>query len=176
MDRLGEICRICFNKSHSTCYSLIAYQTAYLKAHYPAELMAALLTSNMNDIKDVTLNMEECRRIGLKVLGPDVNESFYKFAVNKKGEIRFGLGMVKGVGEAAVHAIVKERKENGNYSSLEDFVSRVNLKSANKRTLESISLSGGFDSFDIFRSQLFYTEDSTSYLENDEIWNQIQFK
>ena len=154
-----------FNKSHSTCYSLIAYQTAYLKAHYPAELMAALLTSNMNDIKDVSLNMEECRRIGLKVLGPDVNESFYKFAVNKKGEIRFGLGAVKGVGEAAVHAIVKERKENGNYSSLEDFVSRVNLKSANKRTLESISLAGGFDSFDIFRSQLFYNENSSSYLE-----------
>jgi len=154
-----------FNKSHSTCYSLIAYQTAYLKAHYPAELMAALLTSNMNDIKDVTLNMEECKRMGLKVLGPDVNESFYKFAVNKKGEIRFGLGAVKGVGEAAVHAIVKERKENGSYSSLEDFVSRVNLKSANKRTLESISLSGGFDSFDIFRSQLFYSEDNSSYLE-----------
>jgi len=154
-----------FNKSHSTCYSLIAYQTAYLKAHYPAELMAALLTSNMNDIKDVTLNMEECRRMGVQVLGPDVNESFYKFAVNKKGEIRFGLGAVKGVGEAAVHAIVNERKENGNYTSLEDFVSRVNLKSANKRTLESISLSGGFDSFDIYRSQLFYSEDSVSYLE-----------
>ncbi len=154
-----------FNKSHSTCYSLIAYQTAYLKAYYPAELMAALLTSNMNDIKDVTLNMEECRRMGVKVLGPDVNESFYKFAVNKKGEIRFGLGAVKGVGEAAVHAIVKERKENGNYSSLEDFVIRVNLKSANKRTLESISLAGGFDSFDIFRSQLFYSDDNLSYLE-----------
>ena len=154
-----------FNKSHSTCYSLIAYQTAYLKAYYPAELMAALLTSNMNDIKDVTLNMEECRRMGVKVLGPDVNESFYKFAVNKKGEIRFGLGAVKGVGEAAVHAIVKERKENGNYSSLEDFVIRVNLKSVNKRTLESISLAGGFDSFDIFRSQLFYSDNNLSYLE-----------
>ena len=154
-----------FNKSHSTCYSLIAYQTAYLKAYYPAELMAALLTSNMNDIKDVTLNMEECRRMGVKVLGPDVNESFYKFAVNKKGEIRFGLGAVKGVGEAAVHAIVNERKENGNYISLEDFVSRVNLKSANKRTLESISYSGGFDSFNIYRSQLFYAENSVTFLE-----------
>jgi len=154
-----------FNKSHSTCYSLIAYQTAYLKAHYPAELMAALLTSNMNDIKDVTLNMEECRRMGVKVLGPDVNESFYKFAVNNKGEIRFGLGAVKGIGESAVHAIVNERKENGNYTSLEDFVSRVNLKSANKRTLESVSLSGGFDSFELYRSQLFYSEDGVSYLE-----------
>ncbi|MBT6809264.1 MAG: DNA polymerase III subunit alpha, partial [Flavobacteriales bacterium] len=154
-----------FNKSHSTCYSLIAYQTAYLKAHYPAELMAALLTSNMNNISDVTLNMEECRRIGVKVLGPDVNESFYKFAVNKKGEIRFGLGAVKGVGEAAVEAIVKERKENGPYQDLNDFVSRINLKSANKRTLESIALSGGFDSFDILRSQLFYQENSQTYLE-----------
>ena len=154
-----------FNKSHSTCYSLIAYQTAYLKAHYPAELMAALLTSNMNNISDVTLNMEECRRIGVKVLGPDVNESFYKFAVNKKGEIRFGLGAVKGVGEAAVEAIVKERKENGPYQDLNDFVSRINLKSANKRTLESIALSGGFDSFNILRSQLFYQENSQTYLE-----------
>ncbi|MBT5858325.1 MAG: DNA polymerase III subunit alpha, partial [Flavobacteriales bacterium] len=154
-----------FNKSHSTCYSLIAYQTAYLKAHYPAELMAALLTSNMNNISDVTLNMEECRRIGVKVLGPDVNESFYKFAVNKKGEIRFGLGAVKGVGEAAVEAIVKERKENGPYQDLNDFVSRINLKSANKRTLESIALSGGFDSFNILRSQLFHQENSQTYLE-----------
>ena len=154
-----------FNKSHSTCYSLIAYQTAYLKAHYPAELMAALLTSNMNNISDVTLNMEECRRIGVKVLGPDVNESFYKFAVNKKGEIRFGLGAVKGVGEAAVEAIVKERKENGPYQDLNDFVSRISLKSANKRTLESIALSGGFDSFNILRSQLFYQENSQTYLE-----------
>ena len=154
-----------FNKSHSTCYSLIAYQTAYLKAHYPAELMAALLTSNMNNISDVTLNMEECRRIGVKVLGPDVNESFYKFAVNKKGEIRFGLGAVKGVGEAAVEAIVKERKENGPYQDLNDFVSRINLKSANKRTLESIALSGGFDSFNILRSQLFYQENNQTYLE-----------
>ena len=154
-----------FNKSHSTCYSLIAYQTAYLKAHYTAELMASLLTSNMSNIADVTLNMEECKRIGVKVLGPDVNESFYKFAVNKKGEIRFGLGAVKGVGEAAVHAIVKERKENGNYASLEDFVSRVNLKAANKKTLESIALSGGFDSFNLLRSQLFYNVDGMSYLE-----------
>jgi DNA polymerase-3 subunit alpha len=119
----------------------------------------------MSNIADVTMNMEECKSIGVKVLGPDVNESFYKFAVNKKGEIRFGLGAVKGVGEAAVHAIVKERKENGNYISLEDFVSRVNLKAANKKTLESIALSGGFDSFNLLRSQLFYNVDGMSYLE-----------
>jgi len=154
-----------FNKSHSTCYSLIAYQTAYLKAHYPAELMAAILTSNMNDIKDVTLNMEECRSMGMKVLGPDVNESFYKFAVNKNGEIRFGLGAVKGVGEAAVRSIVSERKENGPYKDLEDFVCRISLKAANKRTLESVALSGGFDSFKVYRSQLFNIDNGMSYLE-----------
>ncbi len=154
-----------FNKSHSTCYSLIAYQTAYLKAHYPAELMAALLTSNMNDIKDVTLNMEECRSMGVNVLGPDVNESFYKFAVNNNGEIRFGLGAIKGVGESAVDSIVNERKENGNYKSLEDFVQRIDLKSANKRTLESLALAGGFDSFNLYRSQLFALENDTTYLE-----------
>ena len=120
----------------------------------------------MNDIKDVTLKMEECRRMGVKVLGPDVNESFYKFAVNKKGEIRFGLGAVKGVGEAAVHAIVNERKENGNYISFEDFVSRVNLKSANKRTIESIVAAGGFDLFHIKRSQYFAkTTNDSSYIE-----------
>ena len=155
-----------FNKSHSTCYSLIAYQTAYLKAYYPAELMAAILTSNMSNIKKVTVDMEECKRMGLQVLGPDVNESFYKFAVNNKGEIRFGLGAVKGVGEAAVRSIVDERKENGPYTSLEDFVSRVDLRSANKRTLDSIALSGGFDSFNIYRSQLFYQESNgMNYLE-----------
>ncbi|HJM16054.1 MAG TPA: DNA polymerase III subunit alpha, partial [Flavobacteriales bacterium] len=166
-----------FNKSHSTCYSLIAYQTAYLKAHYPAELMAALLTSNMNDIKDVTLNMEECRSMGVKVLGPDVNESFYKFAVNKKGEIRFGLGAVKGVGEAAVRSIVSERKENGPYKDLEDFVCRISIKSANKRTLESISLSGGFDSFKIYRSQLFHIDNGMSYLERmTKFGNKVQIE
>ena len=105
-----------FNKSHSTCYALIAYQTAYLKAHYPSELMASLLTNHMNDIKDVTYFMEECKSMGLTVLGPDVNESFYKFSVNKKGEIRFGLGAVKGVGEGAVDAIVVERNKQGLYN------------------------------------------------------------
>ena len=154
-----------FNKSHSTCYALIAYQTAYLKAHYPAELMAAILTNHMKDIKGITPLMEECKRMGVKVLGPDVNESFYKFAVNKKGEIRFGLGAIKGVGKAAVEAIVDERKENGNYSCFDDFVKRIDLRSANKRTLESIALSGGFDLFELFRSQYFEKTKELNYIE-----------
>ena len=155
-----------FNKSHSTCYALIAYQTAYLKAHYPSELMASLLTNHMRDIKDITYYMEECKRMNIQVLGPDINESFYKFAVNNNGEIRFGLGAVKGVGEAAVQAIVNERKENGNYISFDDFMKRVDLRSANKRTLESIACAGGFDTFDIKRSQYFSKEDGAeSYIE-----------
>ena len=154
-----------FNKSHSTCYAFIAYQTAYLKAHYPAELMAAVLTNHMRDIKDITLYMEECKVMGVKVLGPDVNESFYKFAVNKEGEVRFGLGAIKGVGEGAVKAIVEERKENGNYKDFSDFVSRVDLRSANKRTLESLAYSGGFDSFRINRSQYFEQEKDQTYIE-----------
>ena len=154
-----------FNKSHSTCYALIAYQTAYLKAHYPSELMASLLTNHMRDIKDITYYMEECKRMGVPVLGPDVNESFYKFAVNKKGEIRFGLGAVKGVGESAVEAIVNERKE-GNYTAFDDFMKRVDLRSANKRTLESIVCAGGFDSFELKRSQYFAKEENgQTYLE-----------
>ena len=156
-----------FNKSHSTCYALIAYQTAYLKAHYPCELMASLLTNHMNDIKDITYFMEECKRMGVSVLGPDVNESFYKFAVNKNGEIRFGLGAVKGVGEGAVEAIVNERKQHGNYIAFDDFMKRVDLRSANKRALDSLAYSGGFDSFKLKRYQYFSKEaNGQSYLEN----------
>tara|TARA_B100001250_G_scaffold144171_1_gene123412 strand:+ start:11378 stop:15691 length:4314 start_codon:yes stop_codon:yes gene_type:complete len=156
-----------FNKSHSTCYALIAYQTAYLKAHYPSELMASLLTNHMNDIKDITYFMEECKRMGLAVLGPDINESFYKFAVNKNGEIRFGLGAVKGVGEGAVEAIVNERKSQGSYTSFDDFMKRVDLRSANKRTLESIVCAGGVDSFELERYQYFSKEgNGQSYLES----------
>ena len=147
-----------FNKSHSTCYALIAFQTAYLKAHYPAEYMAAYLTHNMNDIKKVTFYMEECKRMGVKVLGPDVNESFYKFAVNKNGEIRFGLGAIKGVGEGAVETIVNERKENGNYQSIFDLAKRIDLRAANKRAFESLVYAGGFDSFGHKRSTYFYDE------------------
>ena len=144
-----------FNKSHSTCYALIAFQTAYLKAHYPAEYMAAYLTHNMNDIKKVTFYMEECKRMGIKVLGPDINESFYKFAVNKNGEIRFGLGAVKGVGEGAVEAIVNERNENGTYQSIFDVTKRIDLRAANKKAFESLVLAGGFDSFGYHRSVYF---------------------
>ncbi len=166
-----------FNKSHSTCYALIAYQTAYLKAHYPAELMAAILTNHMKDIKDITLYMEECKRMGLKVLGPDVNESFYKFAVNDKGEIRFGLGAIKGVGKGAVQAIVDERKENGHYSSFDDFVKRVDLRAANKRTLEGIAIAGGFDLFGLYRSQYFeLTKEQTFIEQMIKFGNKVQDK
>ncbi len=156
-----------FNKSHSTCYALIAYQTAFLKAHYPSELMASLLTNHMNDIKDVTYFMSECKRMAIPVLGPDVNESFYKFAVNNNGEIRFGLGAVKGVGAGAVEAIVSERKNHGVYTSFEDFMKRVDLRSANKRTLDSIAYAGGFDSFKFKRYQYFAKEkNGLTFLEN----------
>lgn len=166
-----------FNKSHSTCYALIAYQTAYLKAHYPAELMAAILTNHMKDIKDITLYMEECKRMGLKVLGPDVNESFYKFAVNDKGEIRFGLGAIKGVGKGAVQTIVDERKENGHYRSFDDFVKRVDLRSANKRTLEGIAIAGGFDLFGLYRSQYFeLTKEQTFIEQMIKFGNKVQDK
>ncbi len=136
-----------FNKSHSTCYAYVAYQTAYLKAHYPAEYMASVLSNNMNDIKSVTFFMEECKRMGIEVLGPDVNESYYKFAVNKQGAIRFGMGAIKGMGEKAVDAIIKERKENGPYKSIFDMAKRVDLRVASKKAFEILAVSGGFDSF-----------------------------
>jgi DNA polymerase-3 subunit alpha len=156
-----------FNKSHSTCYALIAYQTAYLKSHYPAEYMAAVLSNNMNDIKTVTFFMEECNRMGLKVLGPDVNESWYKFAVNKKGEIRFGLGALKGVGHGPVKNIVDVRKEKGKFFSVFDFVKKVSLKDCNKRVLESLAMGGGFDSFTgHHRAQYFHIDEKqTSLIE-----------
>jgi len=133
-----------FNKSHSTCYAWIAYQTAYLKAHYPAEYLAAVLSNNMNDIKQVTFFMEEAKRMGLEVLGPDVNESFRKFTVNDNGAIRFGMGAVKGVGTGAVATIVENRKES-KYKSVFDFARRVDLRAANKKAFESLALAGGFD-------------------------------
>ena len=156
-----------FNKSHSTCYAYIAYQTAYLKAHYPAEYMAAVLSNNMNDIKQVTFFMEECKRMGLEVLGPDVNESYYKFAVNQDNAVRFGMGAIKGVGRSAVEAIVDERKENGHFRSVFDMAKRVDLRSANKKAFENLALAGGFDSFaDTHRAQYFHQEsDGISFLE-----------
>ncbi|RNC91958.1 MAG: DNA polymerase III subunit alpha [Allomuricauda sp.] len=156
-----------FNKSHSTCYAYIAYQTAYLKAHYPAEYMASVLSNNMNDIKQVTFFMEECKRMGLEVLGPDVNESYYKFAVNKDNAIRFGMGAIKGVGRSAVRSIVDERKENGSYKSVFDIAKRVDLRAANKKAFENLALAGGFDSFGLtHRAQYFHEEgDGVSFLE-----------
>ena len=152
-----------FNKSHSTCYAYIAFQTAYLKAHYPAEYMASVLSNNMGNIKDVTFFMEECKRMGIPVLGPDVNESAYKFAVNDKGEIRFGLGAIKGAGEAAVESIISERLENGPYKNLFDFGLRVNLRTVNKKTFECLAMAGGFDELDEYhRRQYLVPSDETS--------------
>tara|TARA_Y100000589_G_scaffold328039_1_gene371279 strand:+ start:113289 stop:117818 length:4530 start_codon:yes stop_codon:yes gene_type:complete len=149
-----------FNKSHSTCYAYVAFQTAYLKAHYPAEYMASVLSNNMNDIKSVTFFMEECKRMKIPVLGPDVNESNYKFTVNQEGAIRFGLGALKGVGEGAVEAIINARNEGGKFTSIFDFTSRVDLKSCNKKTIESLALGGGFDSFtNTHRAQYFATDE-----------------
>ncbi len=154
-----------FNKSHSTCYALIAYQTAYLKSHYPAEYMAAVLSNNMNDIKTVTFFMQECNRMGLQVLGPDVNESWYKFAVNEKGEIRFGLGAIKGVGEGPVKNIVELRKTEGKFYSVFDFVKKVSLKDCNKRVLESLTMAGAFDEFKgLHRAQYFHVDEKQTTL------------
>jgi DNA polymerase-3 subunit alpha len=147
-----------FNKSHSTCYAWIAYQTAYLKAHYPAEYMAAVLSNNMNDIKQVTFFMEECKRMGLEVLGPDVNESYYKFTVNDDGAIRFGMGAIKGVGGNAVKTVVEERKK-GKYKSVFDLAKRIDLRAANKKAFEGLALAGGFDSFNAHRAQYFHPDE-----------------
>jgi DNA polymerase-3 subunit alpha len=149
-----------FNKSHSTCYAWIAYQTAYLKAHYPAEYMASVLSNNMKDIKAVSFFMEECKRMGLEVLGPDINESYLKFSVNQEGAVRFGMAAVKGVGAAAVRAIIAERKENGNYTSIFDLAKRVDLRAANKKSFDSLIKAGAFDSFsDTHRAQYFATDE-----------------
>lgn len=142
-----------FNKSHATCYSWVAYQTAYLKAHYPAEYMAALMTRRFSDIGEITKLMEECKVMGIPTLGPDVNESFVEFGVNGKGEIRFGLSAIKGMGSAAAEAIVRERQDNGAYKDVYDFVERVNLRDVNRKALESMALSGGFDCFGLAREQ-----------------------
>ncbi|MGS2725401.1 DNA polymerase III subunit alpha [Psychroserpens sp. BH13MA-6] len=156
-----------FNKSHSTCYAWIAYQTAYLKAHYPAEYMAAVLSNNMNDIKQVTFFMEECKRMRLDVLGPDVNESYYKFSVNQDGAVRFGMGAIKGVGHGAVKTIVENRKKDGPYKSIFDMAKRIDLRAANKKAFENLALAGGFDGFgDTHRAQYFHDEgDGITFLE-----------
>ena len=144
-----------FNKSHATCYSWVSYQTAYLKAHYPAEFMAGNMSRCLNDIGKITKLMSECKSMGIKCLGPDVNESWQKFSANKKGEVRFGLAAIKGMGDAAALAIIEERRKNGPYKDIFDFAQRVNLSSVNRKAFESLALSGGFDSFGIKREQYF---------------------
>lgn len=148
-----------FNKSHSTCYGLVAYQTGYLKANYAPEYMSAVLSNSLGNIEKITFFMDECKRMGLSLLVPDVNESSRSFAVNKKGQIRFGLGAIKGVGEAAVDSIVEERQARGEYKDIFDFVARINSRQVNRRCLESLALAGAFDCFsDIQRSQFFATD------------------
>jgi len=142
-----------FNKSHATCYSWVAYQTAYLKAHYPAEFMAALMTRRSSDIGEIKKLMEECKAMKVKTLGPDVNESYESFGVNKKGEIRFGLKAISGIGEGPAKAIVKEREANGPYKDIYDFACRVNLRDLNRKAFESLALSGAFDGFGLMREQ-----------------------
>ncbi|MEG1622224.1 MAG: DNA polymerase III subunit alpha [Alistipes sp.] len=145
-----------FNKSHSTCYAFIAYQTGYLKAHYPSEFMAALLSRNLTDIKQITLYMNECKRMGINVLGPDVNESGNNFSSNKAGDVRFGLAAIKGVGGAAVDSIAAERKKNGRFKDIYDFMERVNFMAVNKKCIENIAYAGGFDAISGFHRSKFF--------------------
>ena len=156
-----------FNKSHSTCYAYISYQTAYLKAHYPAEFMAAVLSRNLNDIKKITFFMDECRRMGLTVLVPDINESFSNFTVNASGQIRFGLAAIKGVGESAVEHILEVRKKSGPFIDIFNVIERVNLTIVNKRCIEALAMAGGFDSFTEPRRHEFFTTDESglNYIE-----------
>ena len=146
-----------FNKSHAACYSWVAYQTAYLKANYPAEFMAAIMSRRRDQITEITKLMDECKQMGIATLGPDVNESYEKFGVNQHGEIRFGLGAIKGMGESAAQAIIAEREANGPYKSIFDFAERVNMSNVNRKAFESLALSGGFDSFGIRREEYFAT-------------------
>ncbi|MBL7718589.1 MAG: DNA polymerase III subunit alpha [Flavipsychrobacter sp.] len=166
-----------FNKSHSTCYAFVAYQTAYLKAHYPSEFMAAVL-NNQGNIEKIKFYMEECQRMGLQVLGPDVNESLKGFSVNKEGVVRFGMNAIKGVGEAAVEDIIKEREQSGPYATVFDFIKRVNQRTVNKKSLESLVLAGALDSFkELHRAQYFYApaNDPVTGLERiTRFGNQVQ--
>ena len=158
-----------FNKSHSVCYAYVAYQSGYLKAHYPAEFMAGVLSRNLSDITKITTFMEECKRMDMPVLGPDVNESYNKFTVNKKGEIRFGMAGVKGVGAGAVEEVIRVREKDGPYKDVYDFVERVNLQTVNKKNLEALAAAGGFDGFKgIHRAQYFTSHpgEETTFIEN----------
>ncbi len=157
-----------FNKSHSTCYALVAFQTGYLKANFPAEYMAAVLSRNISDIKKITTFMDETRRMGMEVLGPDVNESNLKFTVNQDGNIRFGLGAIKGVGESAVLQLIEERETNGTFKDMYDLAERVNLNSLNKKNLEAMAVAGAFDCFpEITRAQYFSLDTKgSSFIES----------
>ncbi len=158
-----------FNKSHSVCYAYIAYQTGYLKAHYPAEYMAGVMSSNLSDIAKITTFMEECQRMGLEVKGPDINESYRKFTVNQKGVIRFGMAGVKGVGDSAVEEIIRERDTNGPFKDVFDFVQRVSLKTVNKKSIESLANAGAFDNFGMKRSQFFACSEGSSDIFLDRL-------
>ena len=144
-----------FNKSHAACYSWVAFQTAYLKANYPAEFMAAIMSRRRDQISEITKLMDECKSMGIATLGPDVNESYLKFGVNQKGEIRFGLAAIKGMGDNVAQSIIDEREKNGPYKDIFDFAQRVNYGSVNRKAFESLALSGGFDSFGIPREGYF---------------------
>ena len=160
-----------FNKSHSTCYAFVAYQTAYLKAHYPSEYMAAVLTHSQSNIEKITFFLEECRRMGIPVKGPDINESLVNFSVNKRGEIRYGLGAIKGVGEAAVESLIVERQKNGPFRTIHDFMRRMNLRTVNKKVMENLVFGGAFDGFSenggLHRAAFFAASDKyDSYIEH----------
>ena len=157
-----------FNKSHAACYSWVAYQTAYLKAHYPAEFMAALLTRRRDDIKEITKLMDECKSMGIATLGPDVNESFVNFGVNQKGEIRFGLAAIKGVGESAAQAIIDERTKNGPFKDFFDVFERISSNSLNRKSMENLIWAGAFDSFNVPR-ELFFSPTANSEIFLDTL-------
>ncbi|MBR1881249.1 MAG: DNA polymerase III subunit alpha [Prevotella sp.] len=155
-----------FNKSHAACYSWVAYQTAYLKANYPAEFMAAIMSRRRDQITEITKLMDECKAMGIATLGPDVNESYQKFGVNKKGEIRFGLAAIKGMGDGVAQAIIDEREKNGPYKDIFDFVQRINFGQINRKAFEALALSGGFDSFGYRREDFFATNNKgESFIE-----------
>src|SRR6056297_4112992 len=158
-----------FNKSHSVCYAYIAYQTGYLKAHYPGEFMAANMSRNLNNITEITKLMTECRRMGMNVLGPDVNESFIKFTANKNGDIRFGMAAIKGVGKGAASDIIHARKIHGPFKTIYDFVENVNLQTVNKKNLEALAMAGAFDGLEGLKRASFFAgeneNDKTSFIE-----------
>ncbi|MEO1652009.1 MAG: DNA polymerase III subunit alpha, partial [Bacteroidota bacterium] len=164
---MKEFAKYGFNRSHSAAYSVVAYQTAYLKANYPSEYMASVLTHNMNNIEKITFFIEECQKQNVEVLGPDINESNAKFSVNDKGQVRFGLAAIKGTGEAAIESIIEERKRNGNFKDIFDFTRRINLRTVNKKSFESLAYAGAFDNYGIDRAAYFKIpeQDQSNFIE-----------